>query len=218
MVGGGVPNVVEGGAGVVVSGSDTDRRFGLDAGLVKLLPDASETTTANGHPRFCSRLEMFRKACESRSEKAVTEGCLALLDSLEGSNWDAMEAVDLSTFDKSDGSQICFDVFDAMYRFDPVQEVPTRIEELTLNSRRQKSRNLTCVLHAARHVGVAPYERRMRLSRSLLWLRHALPKLHTRMADTDGALPSKGSYACEGERAPLPDVWSGQRGACKGFE
>jgi len=187
----GLPNGADGTAGVVATG-DMDRRLGIDTGLVKLLPDASEITV-NGYRRL-RRLEIFRKACESRSDKAVTEGCLALLNSLDGSNWDAMEAVELTVFDKPDGFQVFFDVFDAMYRFDPVQEVPMRIEELTLNFRRQKKTETLRVYC-------------MRLDTLALRLKSVGCEFP--LADSNGTLASKGSYACEGQRAPLSDVRSG---------
>ena len=78
---------------------------GLDHALLRFMPDLTTLCTENYRTQR-KKLQIFEKACRGRSAVAVGEGCLALLNSLTGTNWDVMESVDLDDFDDIDGMQV----------------------------------------------------------------------------------------------------------------
>ena len=56
---------------------------GLDAGLAKSVPDASNLTAEN-YRNFRRRVEVFERCCRRRGAECISEGAPLLLQSLTG--------------------------------------------------------------------------------------------------------------------------------------
>ena len=64
----------------------------------RMMPDLTGLSDSTWR-RTRRKLLIFERACQLRGQAALTEGALALLNSLDGLCWDAMESVNLETFE-----------------------------------------------------------------------------------------------------------------------
>ena len=101
---------------------------GIDAGLAKSAPDASEID-AHNYRDFRRRLEVFERMCMRRGPDAVAEGAFMILNTLRGEAWMVTETIDLNELETINAFEVLRREIDMLYRYEPEVEMPSRCED-----------------------------------------------------------------------------------------
>ena len=132
------PSQAGGTAGFMMQGFNR----GMDGSLAKTMPDLRGLSKDN-YRTIRKKIQLFAKARQRRGNDAISEGALALFQSLEGLAWSACEEMDLDLLDQPSAFDSILLRLDGTFQYDVDDEKPVRIEELVNQFYRNKNETIS---------------------------------------------------------------------------
>ena len=135
-------------AATLVLRAGPSQNRGIDAGLAKSVPDASNID-ADTYRDFRRRLDIFERMCQRRGPDAVTEGAYLIMNTLQAEAWLVTESINLDDLETSRAFEVIRNELDTLYRYEPEVEMPNRCEDFFNQFCRIKEEKLNSYI--ARH-------------------------------------------------------------------